>query len=909
MSNKYGIMFPFEPYPQQQELMNAIFESIEGSRSGCFESPTGTGKSLSVICATLHWQRIREKEVEEQFEKKIEEEKNSTKKEASSSDDWLSDMLNASSSDDKSKEKSARQKERSLKTNREMKERVLALAEVDNKNVRSNEVKTGGASTSSFRGIFGLPVVNKGQAETPSDKSLEQIEEEFILAHYDSDDSKKKGKRNKARMKSNAFLASQLDLADKAHKRGRYEEIDTDSDEEEREEEMEEENELRLPQVFYCSRTHSQLAQFVEELRKTTQGRNVRCVTLGSRKNLCINPDVLKLGTDAKISDKCLDMAKSKGGKADPPSGAKKAPKLATTRPCEFHRAVKEDRFGDYAMAKVRDIEELVGLGRQLDACPYYGTRKSIQNAQVVCMPYATLLSADTRESMGIRLKDNVVIFDEAHNVIEAVNHANSAEVSKQDLDLANQAVSTYLNRFQGVLAGRNLYYVQLLNSVVQKLQSFLGKMERQMHKNDVAGGGIPTSNSMELLSANDFIFRAKLDNVNLFKLRRHIRESNLVGKMGGYSEYLAKKEAAMSSDIAVGQTTDPPSVFSHAIRCVASLLTCLTNADADGRIALSVNSQKEKGPSQSNIRFLLLNPSSHFRSIAEETRSVLLLGGTLQPFRYLANSLFVHTSKPPSTLTYFSCGHVVNSSNVLATVVEKGPDGRELSFTHGTKFDKSLTTALLFSLTRLSQVAPNGMVVFMTSYSYLDFVVSQWRSGGLLHQLRQHKELFVEPRGVTEADNVWNDYSKAVGRGVGAILFCVMGGKLSEGINFSNDLARCVVVVGMPYPDSRDPVLQEKMKQAEKLELSCGSGGSNVMSAAGKMLYEALCMNSVNQSIGRSIRHAGDYASILLLDKRYKQERVIKQLPSWIQSSYCAGSTLNDVAASLKDFYGRKKS
>jgi chromosome transmission fidelity protein 1 len=92
-------------------------------------------------------------------------------------------------------------------------------------------------------------------------------------------------------------------------------------------------------------------------------------------------------------------------------------------------------------------------------------------------------------------------------------------------------------------------------------------------------------------------------------------------------------------------------------------------------------------------------------------------------------------------------------------------------------------------------------------------------------------------------------------------------------------------------------------------LELSCGSGGSNFMSAAGKMLYEALCMNSVNQSIGRSIRHAGDYASILLLDKRYKQERVIKQLPSWIQSSYCAGSTLNDVAASLKDFYGRKKS
>lgn len=55
----------------------------------------------------------------------------------------------------------------------------------------------------------------------------------------------------------------------------------------------------------------------------------------------------------------------------------------------------------------------------------------------------------------------------------------------------------------------------------------------------------------------------------------------------------------------------------------------------------------------------------------------------------------------------------------------------------------------------------------------------------------------------------------------IGAVLFSVIGGKLSEGINFSDNLARCVVVVGMPYPDKRDVVFKEKMKYAGSLRIS----------------------------------------------------------------------------------------
>lgn len=41
--------------------------------------------------------------------------------------------------------------------------------------------------------------------------------------------------------------------------------------------------------VYFCSRTHSQLSQFIKELRKTKFASELTVVCLGSRKNLCIN--------------------------------------------------------------------------------------------------------------------------------------------------------------------------------------------------------------------------------------------------------------------------------------------------------------------------------------------------------------------------------------------------------------------------------------------------------------------------------------------------------------------------------------------------------------------------------------------------------------------------------------------
>lgn len=48
---------PFEPYDVQYAFMTALYQCLDDSKVGIFESPTGTGKSLSLICGSLSWLR------------------------------------------------------------------------------------------------------------------------------------------------------------------------------------------------------------------------------------------------------------------------------------------------------------------------------------------------------------------------------------------------------------------------------------------------------------------------------------------------------------------------------------------------------------------------------------------------------------------------------------------------------------------------------------------------------------------------------------------------------------------------------------------------------------------------------------------------------------------------------------
>lgn len=67
------------------------------------------------------------------------------------------------------------------------------------------------------------------------------------------------------------------------------------------------------------------------------------------------------------------------------------------------------------------DIEDLVHLGKSMKTCPYYGSRSMVPAADLIVLPYQSLLSKSSRESLGLNLKNSVVIIDEAHNLADSL--------------------------------------------------------------------------------------------------------------------------------------------------------------------------------------------------------------------------------------------------------------------------------------------------------------------------------------------------------------------------------------------------------------------------------------------------------------------------------------------------------
>ena len=268
-----------------------------------------------------------------------------------------------------------------------------------------------------------------------------------------------------------------------------------------------------------------------------------------------------------------------------------------------------------------------------------------------------------------------------------------------------------------------------------------------------------------------------------------------------------------------------------------------------------------------------------------------------------------------PGRLMTFSCGHIIPKENLITLQVARGPGVTDFDFTYEKRNSSTMIDMLGEYLVRLSSIIPDGLVVFFPSYIYLGQVVMRWQTKStttttnIWDRLHSKKPIFLESK-TTGVDDVLSLYSQAISTGKGGLLFAVIGGKLSEGINFSDALGRGVVVVGLPFPNVQSPQWKAKLDYIEKhtIELTGRKDGGK---AAAREFYENACMRAVNQSIGRAIRHQNDYASIMLLDRRYALSRIEEKLPQWIRQGVVKGvddRSFHGVTQAVQSFFESKR-
>ena len=295
-------------------------------------------------------------------------------------------------------------------------------------------------------------------------------------------------------------------------------------------------------------------------------------------------------------------------------------------------------------------------------------------------------------------------------------------------------------------------------------------------------------------------------------------------------------------------------------------------------------------------LNIFCFNPGIGFNHIMKfKPYSTILTSGTLAPFDILENELKI---KFDITLEN---EHIIDKSQYKFAIIKKMQvKNKTISFNFEFNNRSDLTTIASLGITILNlckSVKSGGILVYFTSYKYLNECYDLWGESTIISQISKFKTIFFDNK---KNKNLISDYKNKKDKN--SILFSVFRGVSSEGIDFKDDFARMVVCVGVPYASVVEEKIQLKKKYLDKI---CKEGGSKL---DGKKWYLNDAISNVNQTLGRVLRHKDDYGVLICIDERYEIHYKNKLFSKWIRDKCEVINVLeNKFIDSLVEFFNEK--
>lgn len=197
---------------------------------------------------------------------------------------------------------------------------------------------------------------------------------------------------------------------------------------------------------------------------------------------------------------------------------------------------------------------------------------------------------------------------------MDTISNIHSITVTQAQLKRCRAQLGIYLQKFRNRLKGKNRVYVA---QVVRLLDSLSGYLETKAIGNQSLEG---------MVKIGDLMAGKGVDQINLYKLMHYLQESKLARKVEGYVGHGEKEQVKSIPGIETRSQTSTMPVLTH----IQSFLQTLTNPAAEGRFFYEKDDDNEL-----SLKYMLLDPTHHFKEIVEHARAVILAGGTMSPVKH----------------------------------------------------------------------------------------------------------------------------------------------------------------------------------------------------------------------------------------------------------------------------------
>lgn len=469
---------------------------------------------------------------------------------------------------------------------------------------------------------------------------------------------------------------------------------------------------------------------------------------------------------------------------------------------CPYFDAIETVELDPFVMSMRKALPEPESFQKRcsdLGICPYEMSKLCLQFADVVCAPYSFVLTPAARlaflDWLGITLEEAVIIVDEAHNIPDYLREVITSEYTLHALDYAEREAKEW----NDPVVHQDLRVTDIIEAMrvcfTEAIKEYL-----------IADDGIIPPRFIE----EELMSRLSVTSTTLMKIYKAIVD---------LGEIVAENKKARKK------------LPRSYMRSLGSFLQFWSLCDEECYVKLINGGDNPSFEAYCMDPYIAAEP---FR----DCRSSIHMSGTLEPLEEYVQELGLEDSMIRSFNSPFDPEHLLSLYSDDVTTKHD-----EMSR------DPEMIVRIEDETVEIVRSTVRNTAVFFSSYDMMNRFMSDHVPE------RFGRDVYYERRGMTQMDLM--DTVRDFRMSEGSVLFAVVGGRISEGLDFPDKDLELAIIVGIPYPYPTAK-LNALIRYAD---LRFGHGWDHAVKSP--------TVRKMRQARGRLIRSETDRGVCVVLDRR----------------------------------------